>query len=231
MRPSPAQTVGPRRTDDVTHRAQGAQQRRPPLRRRALGHAAVQCSSECDARLPARWARPSAFGAPRMPCRGPLGARHAPPAESRASAVAAIDAATPLSSMVFAKFRTSACGAVSLSGGLATLLVSLCAKPRDAMRARCDSHATLSAWPVADRMARRVAGRAVDVGACGRWSTSWRTCTSRWSCASRCSGWMRASRGRWPSGGCRRTRWHRTRSLRRPAARFSPSPARCGVRS
>ena len=62
--PSPAQTVGPHRTDDVTHCAQGAQQRRPPLWRRALGHAAVQCSSECNARLSARWARPSAFGAP-----------------------------------------------------------------------------------------------------------------------------------------------------------------------
>ena len=170
----------------------------------------VRCSSACTV-----GPRPSAFG---LGCR-PLGAHHAPPAESCVSAVAAIDAATPLSSMVFAKFRTSACGAVSLSGGLATLLVSLCANPRVAIGARCNAQSPLSARPVADRMARRVAGRAVDVGVCGRWSTSRRTCTSRWSCASRCSGWMRASRRRRPPGGFRRTRWRRTRSLRRPAAR------------
>ena len=106
----------------------------------------VRCSSACTV-----GPRPSAFG---LGCR-PLGAHHAPPAESCVSAVAAIDAATPLSSMVFAKFRTSACGAVSLSGGLATLLVSLCANPRVAIGARCNAQSPLSALPAADRMASR----------------------------------------------------------------------------
>ena len=56
-RASPTQAVDTHQTDDAARCAQGAEQRRPPHRRRALGHAAVQCSSECDARLPARWAR------------------------------------------------------------------------------------------------------------------------------------------------------------------------------
>ena len=55
---------------------------------------------------------------------------------------AVVDASQPaaFSRIVFAKLRTSACGAVSVSGGLAALLVTLCAAPPKPARTDCAEH-------------------------------------------------------------------------------------------
>ena len=99
----------------------------------AVGRAAEQPRGERDARPFPRCVptpQPGSRGRWVCACDKPL----------RRAAV--VDASQPaaFSRIVFAKLRTSACGAVSVSGGLAALLVTLCAAPPKPARPDCAEH-------------------------------------------------------------------------------------------